>query len=228
MFSAKFCSRKLAERYKDHPALLIWHASNEYNGGDCHCELCYAAFRDWLKVRYNSDIDKLNHAYWSSFWSHTFPDWDYIVPTDNGIHGLMLDWERFKTAQTIDFFKIETAPLRDVTPAVPITTNFMNGCDTLDYWAFARAVDVISWDSYPNWHESTDEVDEAVRTARQHDQCRAMKGGKPFMLMVHHKAPHRNWDPAERHMSKYEDIEIPEPENLFDDYENRAEAGRGR
>jgi len=176
-------NRKLAERYKDHPALLIWHASNEYNGGDCHCELCYAAFRDWLKVRYNSDIDKLNHAYWSSFWSHTFPDWDYIVPTDNGIHGLMLDWERFKTAQTIDFFKIETAPLRDVTPAVPITTNFMNGCDTLDYWAFARAVDVISWDSYPNWHESTDEVDEAVRTARQHDQCRAMKGGKPFMLM---------------------------------------------
>ena len=174
---------KLAERYKEHPALLVWHASNEYNGGDCHCELCYAAFREWLKVRFDGDIDELNHAYWSSFWSHTFPDWDYIVPTDRGIHGLMLDWQRFKTVQTIDFYKAETAPLREITPEVPITTNFMNGSDTLDYWAFARAVDVISWDSYPNWHESVDEIDEAVTTARQHDQCRAMKRGKPFMLM---------------------------------------------
>jgi len=45
---------------------------------------------------------------------------------------------------------------------------------------------------------------------------------KPFMLMIHHKAPHRNWQPAERHMSKYEDIEIPEPDNLFDDYATRT------
>ncbi len=176
-------NRRLAERYQEHPALLVWHASNEYNGGDCHCDLCYAAFRDWLRIRYDNDIDKLNHAYWSSFWSHTFPDWDYVEPTDHGIHGLMLDWARFKTAQTIDFFKAETAPLREVTPEIPITTNFMVGNDTLDYGAFARAVDVISWDSYPSWHESDDEIAEAVNTARTHDHCRAMKGGKPFMLM---------------------------------------------
>jgi len=47
---------------------------------------------------------------------------------------------------------------------------------------------------------------------------------KPFMLMIHHKAPHRNWDPAERYMDMYEDIEIPEPANLFDDYATRGEA----
>jgi arylsulfatase A-like enzyme len=47
---------------------------------------------------------------------------------------------------------------------------------------------------------------------------------KPFMLMVHHKAPHRNWDPADRHMSMYEDVEIPEPANLFDDYATRGTA----
>ena len=176
-------NRKLAEQYKDHPALLVWHASNEYNGGDCHCELCYAAFQDWLRARYDNDIDKLNHAYWSSFWSHTFPDWDYVVPTDNGIHGLMLDWMRFKTAQTIDFFEVETAPLRELTPDVPVTTNFMTGSSTLNYWAFARAVDVVSWDSYPMWHETGDEAGEAARTALQHDINRTMKGGKPFMLM---------------------------------------------
>lgn len=47
---------------------------------------------------------------------------------------------------------------------------------------------------------------------------------KPFMLMVHHKAPHRTWIPAERHMVKYADVEIPEPENLFDDYATRTTA----
>ena len=47
---------------------------------------------------------------------------------------------------------------------------------------------------------------------------------KPFMLMVHQKAPHRNWMPALRHLSKYDDVEIPEPENLFDDYSTRGKA----
>ena len=174
---------KLAERYKDHPALLVWHASNEYNGGDCQCELCLSAFHDWLKVRYDNDIETLNQAYWSSFWSHTFSDWDDVIPTDRGIHALMIDWERFKTHQTIDFFKAETAPLREIAPDIPVTTNFMNQSDTLDYWAFAKEVDVISWDSYPNWHEHEDEIGEAVRTAILHDQCRTMKDGKPWMLM---------------------------------------------
>ncbi len=174
---------KLAERYKDHPALLVWHASNEYNGGDCQCELCLGAFHDWLRERYDNDIEKLNHAYWSSFWSHSFPDFDYVIPTDHGIHGLMIDWERFKTFQTVDFFKAETQPCREITPDVPITTNFMPGGATLDYGYFAKFMDVISWDSYPNWHEHQDEIGEAVSAARQHDQCRAMLGGKPFMLM---------------------------------------------
>ena len=174
---------KLAERYKNHPALLVWHVSNEYDGEDCHCDLCYAAFQEWLRKRYDNDLDKLNHAYWSSFWSHTFPDWDYVIPTDEGIHGLILDWMRFKTTQTIDFFKTETSPLMEITPGVPVTTNFMTGSSTLDYWAFAREVDVISWDSYPPWHETGDDREVAAQTALMHDINRAMKGGKPFMLM---------------------------------------------
>lgn len=174
---------RLAERYKNHPALLIWHVSNELNGSDCQCDLCLSAFRDYLRERYDNDLDKLNHAYWAAFWSHTYSDWEQIKPIDRSVHGLMLDWERFKTQQTIDFFKAEAAPLRAITPDTPVTTNFMNGGATLDYWAFARAVDVISWDSYPNWHETGDDPAEAARTALLHDQCRAMKQGKPWMLM---------------------------------------------
>jgi arylsulfatase A-like enzyme len=46
------------------------------------------------------------------------------------------------------------------------------------------------------------------------------------MLMCHHKAPHREWEPDEKHKHLYEDIEIPEPETFYDNYENRAEAAR--
>jgi len=49
---------------------------------------------------------------------------------------------------------------------------------------------------------------------------------KPFMLMLHHKAPHRPWDPDEKHMHMYEDIDIPEPETFNDDYSNRSNAAK--
>ena len=94
----------LAHRYKDHPALLVWHVSNEYNGEDCHCPLCYAAFQEWLKKRYHNSLEELNQAWWSAFWSHTYTAWEQIRPLDTSIHGLMLDWRRFNTDQTIDFF----------------------------------------------------------------------------------------------------------------------------
>ena len=49
---------------------------------------------------------------------------------------------------------------------------------------------------------------------------------KPFMLMVQHKAPHRNWMPALRHLPLYDDIEIPEPKTLFDKWEDNAPPAR--
>ncbi|MCH7226470.1 sulfatase [Haloferula sp. A504] len=49
---------------------------------------------------------------------------------------------------------------------------------------------------------------------------------KPFMLMVQHKAPHRNWMPAARHLELYDDIDIPEPPTLFDRYEDNAPPAR--
>lgn len=52
--------------------------------------------------------------------------------------------------------------------------------------------------------------------------------GKPFMLMFHHKAPHRPWVPKREHMSLYEDVKIPEPANLYDDYKNRGAAANNQ
>ncbi len=47
---------------------------------------------------------------------------------------------------------------------------------------------------------------------------------KPFVLMSQHKAPHRNWMPAERHFMMFDGVDLPEPESLFDDYSGRSEA----
>ena len=69
---------RLAERYGSHPALAMWHISNEF-GGECHCPLCYAAFREWLQAKYKT-LDALNEAWWTGFWSHRFQSWDQLVP----------------------------------------------------------------------------------------------------------------------------------------------------
>lgn len=172
---------KLAERYGDHPALLMWHVSNEYNG-ECHCELCYSAFREWLKKRYES-LDTLNQAWWSTFWSHRFTEWDQIEPKDGNIHGLMLDWKRFVTDQTVDFFLNEIKPLKELTTDVPVTVNMMGTFFGLNYWKFAPHVDVISWDSYPRWHGHGEDWILAADVGFVHDLNRSLKGGKPFMLI---------------------------------------------
>lgn len=47
---------------------------------------------------------------------------------------------------------------------------------------------------------------------------------KPFCLMVHHKAPHRNWMPEQKYLDLYEDVKFPMPETFWDDYETRGVA----
>ncbi len=181
----RIINTRLAERYRDHPALLVWHVSNEY-GGDCHCDLCQDAFRAWLRNKYGT-LGALNHAWWAAFWSHTYTDWAQVEsPSPIGelsMHGLNLDWKRFVTDQTLDFLRHELAPLRAITPDVPVTTNFMGDYPGLNYWRLAPELDVISWDSYPRWHQTESDVVLASEVAFKHDINRCLKGGKPFMLM---------------------------------------------
>lgn len=185
-------NRLLAERYGDNPAIVMWHVSNEY-GGECHCDYCQQAFRSWLKDRYNNNLDELNHAWWGPFWSHTITDWTQIESPspigEDAVHGMNLDWRRFVSDQTIDFYKNEIAPLRELTPGIPITTNFMaDGNDLipfqgLDYSKFAKEVDVMSWDAYPAWHNDWDTTaDLAMKVAFVDDLYRSLKD-QPFLLL---------------------------------------------
>lgn len=175
---------KLAQRYAKHPGVIMWHISNEF-GGECRCGLCQEAFRNYLKKKYK-DIEELNHAWWARFWSHTYSDFSEIEApgeySETAINGLWLDWWRFVTYQTIDFMKVETAAVKSVDPSIPVTTNFMGLYDGLNYPEFADELDVLSWDSYPDWHGPNRQEREAYMDSFIHDYIRSMKK-QPFVLM---------------------------------------------
>ena len=180
----RIINEKLAERYCEHPALIAWHISNEY-GGECHCPLCRAAFREWLKNKYGS-LEKLNHEWWTKFWSHTFTDWEQIVPPgplgDTGLHGLTLDWKRFVTYQTTDFMKEEIKAVRKYSHNIPITSNLMGFYPGLDYRELSKELDFVSWDNYPEWQANSNDINTAKLAALTHDLMRSLKM-QPFLMM---------------------------------------------
>jgi beta-galactosidase len=170
---------RLAERYKDYPNLLIWHISNEY-GTHCYCENCAAAFRAWLQRRYGT-LDEVNSRWWTPFWSHTYTDWSQIEPPyadgERNVHGLTIDYRRFQSDSLLECFKLERDAIRAITPGIPITTNLMGTFPHLDYRAWAKEMDVVSWDCYPWPNAYPGDI------AFLHDLNRGLKDGRPFMLM---------------------------------------------
>lgn len=198
-------NRKLAVRYGKRKSLVLWHVSNELSG-ECRCELCQEAFRDWLRKRYGS-LDNLNRVWWNTFWSHRYDDWSEVMPpspvSELGNKGMNLDWKRFVTDQTLSFFENEIRPLREITPDVPITTNFMSGGKDMepfagfDYQKFSRHLDVISWDSYPAWgndYETTPEL--GMKVSCINDFFRSLKH-QNFLIMEN--TPSRvNWQDYNR------------------------------
>lgn len=211
---------RLAEHYGKHPALRLWHVSNEY-GGECYCPLCQEEFRVWLRARYDSDLGKLNETWYTSFWGHTYSSWDQVEsPAPHGetlVHGQNLDWKRFVTDRTVDFMLHEIEPLRRLAPGIPVTTNFMSNYPGLNYWKFVRHLDVISWDSYPNWHVGPGgfgshefiadgegplwpdrvEAQWGLYTAFLHNLNRTLGGGRPFLL-IESTPSVTNWQPVSK------------------------------
>lgn len=176
-------NRKLAERFGNHPAVILWHISNEY-GGECHCPLCQDAFRKWLKERYHT-IEELNKRWCTTFWSHTYNSFDQIEsPSPIGetqLHALNLDWKRFVSYQTTDFIKAEIHALREGGSKLPTTANLMYYFNGLNYFELAKAIDVVSWDTYPTWHKQ-EVIETAYDNGMCHDLMRSLKR-KPFFQM---------------------------------------------
>ena len=181
-------AEQLAKRYHNYDNIVAWHISNEY-GGECYCENCEKAFRVWLQKKYHT-IDELNRVWNTSFWGHTFYDWDDVVLPDlrseefswdgkprTNFQGISLDYRRFNSDSLLECFKLERDVVKQYTPDIPVTTNLMGCYQPLDYQKWGKEMDFVSWDSYPAFGA------EYAHNAMVHDVMRGVKHGKPSALM---------------------------------------------
>ncbi len=187
---------QLAARYASNPHVVCWHISNEY-GGECYCENCEKAFRVWLKKKYKT-IDALNKAWNLEFWGHTVYEWDEIVlpnalgdgmdtEQNTAFAGLSVDYRRFNSDGMLGNFKMERDVIRRYNKDALITTNLMGTYKGLDYFKWAKELDIVSWDNYPGYNTPWS------YTAMCHDLMRGLKD-EPFMLMEQTPSQ-QNWQP---------------------------------
>ncbi|GAA0561658.1 hypothetical protein GCM10010172_51080 [Paractinoplanes ferrugineus] len=171
----------LATRYAAHPAVRLWHVHNEY-GTTCYCDHCAVAFRHWLAARY-SDVAVLNEAWTTDFWSQRYASFDQVRPPratqylGNPAH--LLDYRRFGSDAMLAHYLAQKARLA-ASPA-PVTTNFaLGGWVPVDHARWAREVDVVAIDDYP---------ETLADRAFAADLARGWARGGPWMLMEHAPSP---------------------------------------
>jgi beta-galactosidase len=189
-------TRQLALRYGRHPAVVLWHVNNEYGAplSDCYCEVSAAAFRDWLRERYG-DLATLNECWGAAFWSQRYSDWDEIdaprTSTSVVNPAQRLDFARFSCGVLLDCFRRERDILHELSPGVPVTTNFMaSNCKPMDYWRWAPEVDVVSNGNYL----IAERTDSYLDLAMSADLTRSLAGGGRWLLLEHSTSA-VNWQP---------------------------------
>lgn len=177
-------TRAMAERYGEHPGLALWHVSNEY--GDhvsrCWCPESARHFRRWLEARYGG-LDGLNAAWGVNVWGQRYTAWDQIEPPRRATGPVnptqLLDFERFSSDALLELFQLEIDVLREVTPEIAVTTNFMSLLRDLDYWDFAAVEDLVTDDAYPDPADPLAHVPAALN----YGSMRSLKGGRPWLLL---------------------------------------------
>lgn len=145
----------LAERYGNHPAIVMWQTDNEYGCHDTVLSFSDAAargFREWLAARYGT-VEALNAAWGNVFWSMEYRSFDAVDPPHqtvteaNPAH--WLDYRRFASDQVASFNREQVDILRKLSPGKDITHNFMGFFTEFDHHDVGRDIDVATWDSYP-------------------------------------------------------------------------------
>jgi beta-galactosidase len=186
----------IAKRYAQHPAVVMWHVNNEYA---CHvnCDYSDAAavgFRGWLEKRYGS-VEDLNDAWGTSFWSQRYTSFSQVLPTRAAPYshnpGQLLDFRRFTSDSFLECFLMERDLIRAAGATQPITTNFMGAFAPLDYWEWAKHVDIVSDDCYPDPNDPSS----FQAAALQNDLMRSLKPGVPWLLMEQSTSA-LNWRPS--------------------------------
>jgi len=182
--AARKLVEQVATRYADHPALVMWHVGNEFgcHVAACYCDVSAEAFRAWLRDRYAS-VEDLNRAWGTDFWSQRYSSWDEILPPRRTPTwpnpSQQLDFMRFSSDELLACYELERNVLREKTPNVPITTNFMRFFKPLDYWKWAEREDIVSDDVY----QDPADPEAGMRSAMASDLMRSLGGGRPWVRM---------------------------------------------
>jgi beta-galactosidase len=193
-------TNQLAQRYHDHPALAAWHVHNEYacHNALCYCDTSAAAFRAWLRERHG-DLDGLNEAWGTAFWSQIYTDWSQVQPPratpTSSNPGQVLDFRRFSSAEHLANFTAERDLLHQRSPGVPVTTNLIPFHTELDHWTWGKEMTgrdrFVSSDHYLR----ADEPHEAgAQIAYSADLSRSLADGGSWLLMEHSTSA-VNWQP---------------------------------
>jgi beta-galactosidase len=194
-WAATRVARELATRYGQHPALAMWHVNNEYGAhvAACYCEQCAAAFRIWLQQKYKT-LDGLNDHWGTSVWSQAYSQWEEVLPPRLtpafGNPAQLLDYRRFMNDSLLACFLSEKSVLSEVTPEIPVTTNFSGEhglMRAVNYFDWARHVDFVAFNSYPDPLDS-----DPADIAFAYDLQRGLGGGKSWLLMEQ-PASQVNW-----------------------------------
>ena len=174
-------ARMLAERYGDHPGLRGWHVHNEYGTLD-YGPHAAAAFRQWLRARY-VELDRLNDAWMTAFWSQRYDAWDEILPpvSTQYVHNpaQLIDFRRYSSDEMLAAYDEQVREIRQAGSRAPATTNFMLPTwNHLEQWSWAAHQDVVSVDHYLD----SNGPDGEAHVAYGSDLTRGWAGG-PWLLM---------------------------------------------
>ncbi|TXN32498.1 beta-galactosidase [Lacisediminihabitans profunda] len=193
-------ARAVAERYGKRDHVVMWHVGNEFGGGNarCYCDVSAVAFRGWLREKYGT-LDVLNAAWASAFWGHTYRDFEHILPprgSDSKNPSLVLDFDRFSSNELLKHYLAERSVLKEVTPELPVTTNFMVGAepDVVDYARWAPYMDIVANDHYTRSPDPTPQQDVAFSG----DRMRSMTSERRPWLLLEHSTSGVNWQPRNR------------------------------
>ncbi len=180
-------TKALAQRYGRHPAVRLWHVSNELGGhnGRCYCDVSKAAFHRWLRRKY-ATIDVLNAAWGTAFWGHRLGSFEevYLPKGSQVAHNpaLHLDFERFSSEELLDYFFAEKEVIEQYS-SVTVTTNLMvNTRDVVDYPRWAEHLPIVANDHYLVGTDPHSEEELAFSADRMRGMSR---GRQPWMLMEH-------------------------------------------
>jgi beta-galactosidase len=176
----------MAERFGNHPSVIGWQIDNEYGATFDQSEHTHAAFRAWLRQKYES-IEALNKAWGNPFWNQYYTDWSQVLmpPSRDPRYGNPhhhLDASRFWSRAFADFNKLQADILKPKIGKRFVTTNFMPFHLDADPMDMADDLTLSSWDAYPVSGWGSNVTGETYRMANPadlgfvHDQMASYQG----------------------------------------------------